>query len=268
MPGHGHIPRPRNAFILFCTEYKANRIRGDGASFGEKSKAAGAAWRALPDSELEKYYEMAEEEKSKHQLMYPGYAYQPKTKQKKEEEKALKVQEKEAAEQRKRQEKQKAIRRAIAKQKNRTKKNPYPASDLLYSVTAPSPYSGSSGASTSSSYPSGNPSGSSRSLHPHSLVEERSPLFEHEIVITSIEHNLSTYVGNGWDSYQPQIFDDPVNVSGPGASTFDPFGFAGDKASASGSSESTGDASTFNRPFEDWYNTPAGVQYSSLVNEW
>ncbi|KZT24013.1 hypothetical protein NEOLEDRAFT_1052092, partial [Neolentinus lepideus HHB14362 ss-1] len=72
-----HIPRPKNAFILFRCDYVKRRTKsksGDGASV---SKRAGEEWRKLPASEKARYHARAEEEKRRHRIRYPDYAYKP-----------------------------------------------------------------------------------------------------------------------------------------------------------------------------------------------
>ncbi|KAF7335618.1 putative transcription factor SOX-14 [Mycena venus] len=72
----GHIPRPRNAFICFRSEYvKAPK----GASVNQTVLSCGAAevWRGMDDEERAPFVLMAQEEKEEHARMYPNYRYAP-----------------------------------------------------------------------------------------------------------------------------------------------------------------------------------------------
>ncbi|KAJ7185316.1 hypothetical protein C8R46DRAFT_1060108 [Mycena filopes] len=78
-----HIPRPRNAFICFRSDYvKAQK----NAAANSKPKAldqtamscgAGDAWRKMDEGEREPYVLMALAEKAAHALKYPDYRYAP-----------------------------------------------------------------------------------------------------------------------------------------------------------------------------------------------
>ncbi|KAG8918312.1 hypothetical protein FRC01_001929, partial [Tulasnella sp. 417] len=88
-----HIPRPRNAFILFRTPslthpslpplIPANFVeeskltRGTESDNRNISKIAGAVWRALPQEEKLVWHKKATEEKEQHKLKYPNYKYRP-----------------------------------------------------------------------------------------------------------------------------------------------------------------------------------------------
>ncbi|ODV62781.1 Rox1p ASCRUDRAFT_79438 [Ascoidea rubescens DSM 1968] len=74
-----HIPRPRNAFILFRQQYhqsvldEGNIIRTN----PDVSRELGKRWRALPLDQKAYWNKAAEEEKKKHAEKYPGYRYIP-----------------------------------------------------------------------------------------------------------------------------------------------------------------------------------------------
>ncbi|KAG8951474.1 hypothetical protein FRC04_006006 [Tulasnella sp. 424] len=84
-PFHGrklpanHIPRPRNAFILFRTNFveESKLTRGTEADHRNISKIAGAVWRALPPEEKLQWHRKALEEKEMHKRKYPNYKYTP-----------------------------------------------------------------------------------------------------------------------------------------------------------------------------------------------
>ncbi|KAJ7670580.1 hypothetical protein DFH06DRAFT_1178521 [Mycena polygramma] len=77
----GHIPRPRNAFICFRSEYvKAQKLASaQSGSVNQTVLSRGAAdvWRELSAEEREPYAAMAHEEKEQHALKYPNYRYSP-----------------------------------------------------------------------------------------------------------------------------------------------------------------------------------------------
>ena len=95
----GHIPRPRNAFILFRQHAVGTNLVSKGSAVASEddpeaydkgkrkgptqqnvSQAVGAIWRALPVHERAHWDQMAEEEKRRHREMYPDYKYAPKPK--------------------------------------------------------------------------------------------------------------------------------------------------------------------------------------------
>ncbi|KAJ6562654.1 hypothetical protein B0H19DRAFT_881298, partial [Mycena capillaripes] len=75
------IPRPRNAFICFRSEYvKAEK------DLAAKSKTldqtalscdAAEAWRKMSEAEKEPFRLIAADEKKAHALKYPDYRYAP-----------------------------------------------------------------------------------------------------------------------------------------------------------------------------------------------
>ncbi|KAJ7117704.1 hypothetical protein C8R44DRAFT_540725, partial [Mycena epipterygia] len=81
------IPRPKNSFIIFRTEFarlhtpKANRTRrGDGKAQPVSRSVSGKAsdaWNLLRPEEKQIYQRLAELEKEKHARKYPNYQYRP-----------------------------------------------------------------------------------------------------------------------------------------------------------------------------------------------
>ncbi|KAF9467783.1 high mobility group box domain-containing protein [Collybia nuda] len=73
-----HIPRPRNSFICFRSEfYKLKKKNPGGYDQNEISKEAGRVWTLLTPAEKQPFEEMAKREKEDHQLRYPTYSYAP-----------------------------------------------------------------------------------------------------------------------------------------------------------------------------------------------
>ncbi|KAJ7148282.1 hypothetical protein C8R46DRAFT_917095, partial [Mycena filopes] len=76
-----HIPRPRNAFILFRCNYLKikQRVSRHRDSVGQSviSKGASEVWRKMDEGEREPYFILAREEKAAHTLRYPHYQYHP-----------------------------------------------------------------------------------------------------------------------------------------------------------------------------------------------
>lgn len=74
-----HIPRPRNAFILFRQQYH-QRVLDEGDMIKtnpDVSRELGRRWRDLSPKEKEHWNKLAEEEKKRHAEKYPGYRYVP-----------------------------------------------------------------------------------------------------------------------------------------------------------------------------------------------
>ncbi|KAI0666229.1 hypothetical protein C8Q78DRAFT_460147 [Trametes maxima] len=73
-----HIPRPRNAFMIFrsqhCTNVKESRVEHDHRMI---SKILGEVWRKLDDDKKSYYKQLAAEEKREHALRYPNYRFSP-----------------------------------------------------------------------------------------------------------------------------------------------------------------------------------------------
>jgi len=76
-----HIPRPRNAFIIFRTQfssrYRTSRDVKRGTANAHISKAAGETWQSLGVEGQAKYKRQAEREKAEHRKQYPDYSYTP-----------------------------------------------------------------------------------------------------------------------------------------------------------------------------------------------
>ncbi|KAG8850844.1 hypothetical protein FRB96_009581 [Tulasnella sp. 330] len=75
-----HIPRPRNAFILFRTDFvqtskMTKEVESDHRNI---SKIVGQIWRALPPDQKHQWNEKARREKERHNALHPGYRYIPK----------------------------------------------------------------------------------------------------------------------------------------------------------------------------------------------
>ncbi|KAJ7136709.1 high mobility group box domain-containing protein, partial [Mycena epipterygia] len=73
------IPRPRNAFICFRSDYvKAEkRVSARPGSLDQTvmSRGAGDVWRGMGEAERLPYIRMAQAEKKAHTLKYPNYRY-------------------------------------------------------------------------------------------------------------------------------------------------------------------------------------------------
>ncbi|KAF8523514.1 high mobility group box domain-containing protein, partial [Hysterangium stoloniferum] len=73
----GHIPRPRNAFILFRCLFVSQQsvpasIEKDHRNI---SRIAGRVWKAMSNQEREPWTKAAEIEKNRHEQKWPGYRY-------------------------------------------------------------------------------------------------------------------------------------------------------------------------------------------------
>lgn len=75
----GHIPRPRNAFILFrCDFVMQKNIPGYVESNHRNlSRIAGKIWRGMKKEQQKPWIDLALKEKERHAKMYPGYKYAP-----------------------------------------------------------------------------------------------------------------------------------------------------------------------------------------------
>ncbi|KAI0651422.1 hypothetical protein C8Q79DRAFT_34095 [Trametes meyenii] len=73
-----HIPRPRNAFMIFrsehCTNVKESRVEHDHRMI---SKILGEVWRKLDDDKKDHYKQLAAKEKREHAIRYPNYRFSP-----------------------------------------------------------------------------------------------------------------------------------------------------------------------------------------------
>ncbi|KAI0327327.1 hypothetical protein GY45DRAFT_1149933 [Cubamyces sp. BRFM 1775] len=74
----GHIPRPRNAFMIFrsayCASVKESQVEHDHRMI---SKILGAVWRNLEVEKKEHYKKLAAEEKEAHRRLHPNYRFSP-----------------------------------------------------------------------------------------------------------------------------------------------------------------------------------------------
>lgn len=75
----GHIPRPRNAFIIFrCDFVKQKRVPESVENDHRNiSRIVGRIWQEMSDAEKFPWVEMAQREKEQHAKKYPGYRYTP-----------------------------------------------------------------------------------------------------------------------------------------------------------------------------------------------
>ncbi|KAG1743821.1 hypothetical protein EDB19DRAFT_541463 [Suillus lakei] len=75
----GHIPRPRNAFILFrCDFVQQKKIPGHvECDHRNLSRIAGKIWRGMKKEQQKPWIDLALKEKERHAKMYPGYKYMP-----------------------------------------------------------------------------------------------------------------------------------------------------------------------------------------------
>ncbi|KXN83169.1 Sex-determining region Y protein [Leucoagaricus sp. SymC.cos] len=74
----GHIPRPRNAFILFRCDFVQQRVPEDVVNnHRDLSRIAGYMWRKMSVEQKQPWFEKAELEKRYHAEMFPLYRYAP-----------------------------------------------------------------------------------------------------------------------------------------------------------------------------------------------
>ncbi|RDB16500.1 hypothetical protein Hypma_002958 [Hypsizygus marmoreus] len=76
---HGHVRRPRNAFILFRCDFVRQKKVPDDVENDHRniSRIVGTVWRQMSEREREPWVRMAEREKRLHRKVYPGYRYSP-----------------------------------------------------------------------------------------------------------------------------------------------------------------------------------------------
>ncbi|GAA6059604.1 hypothetical protein JCM10212_005103 [Sporobolomyces blumeae] len=77
----GHIPRPRNAFILFRSYAVSSGLVPKSIGIRDHkniSQVVGSVWRGLSDEERREWEELAEKEKEEHRVRYPEYKFKPK----------------------------------------------------------------------------------------------------------------------------------------------------------------------------------------------
>ena len=76
-----HIPRPRNAFIIFrgdfSSRFRTSRDKKRGAANADISKLAGQMWRSIGKKGQAEYQVRAAKEKEEHRKQYPNYHYTP-----------------------------------------------------------------------------------------------------------------------------------------------------------------------------------------------
>ncbi|GAA5839642.1 hypothetical protein JCM11251_003566 [Rhodosporidiobolus azoricus] len=78
-----HIPRPRNAFILFRSHAVQSGLIPKSMGISDHkhiSQIVGSVWRGLSDEERKQWDDLAEEEKRQHKEKYPDYVFKPKQK--------------------------------------------------------------------------------------------------------------------------------------------------------------------------------------------
>ena len=79
----GHVPRPRNAFIIYRCEYTHKYLANGGSErasdFAKRSlsKRAGEAWRNEKPETVQYYKSLAEEERALHRMNHPDYRFRP-----------------------------------------------------------------------------------------------------------------------------------------------------------------------------------------------
>lgn len=78
-PHPEHIPRPPNKFMLYRSAMlkKLKQVENSEKHQALLSKEVAELWAAEPQEVKDMFGRLAEEEKRKHQLKYPGYVYQP-----------------------------------------------------------------------------------------------------------------------------------------------------------------------------------------------
>ncbi|KAJ7485177.1 hypothetical protein B0H11DRAFT_1152912 [Mycena galericulata] len=80
----GHIPRPRNAFILFRCDYgRQNQRKLQDHDQNEVSRMVGNIWRNMTEDQKAPWLVLAEAEKKKHAALHPGYKYIPRNRKSK-----------------------------------------------------------------------------------------------------------------------------------------------------------------------------------------
>lgn len=79
------VPRPRNAFMIFRSEFWAGEKISRTVEHDHRhiSRIIGHCWNQLPEAEKDKWREKAEQEKLDHIMKYPGYRFSPSVRTKK-----------------------------------------------------------------------------------------------------------------------------------------------------------------------------------------
>ncbi|KAJ7102465.1 hypothetical protein B0H15DRAFT_875983 [Mycena belliarum] len=74
-----HVPRPRNAFMIFRSEFWAKQKINKNVEVDHRhiSRIVGHLWNDLPEDGKMVYRVKAEREKLEHQRLYPGYRFTP-----------------------------------------------------------------------------------------------------------------------------------------------------------------------------------------------
>ncbi|KAJ7262668.1 hypothetical protein B0H12DRAFT_304554 [Mycena haematopus] len=86
----GHIPKPRNAFILFRCDYsRQNDRKSTQYDQNDVSRLVGTIWRNMTREQRAPWMVLAEAEKKKHAVLYPGYKYTPRNRKSKPTEKEV-----------------------------------------------------------------------------------------------------------------------------------------------------------------------------------
>ncbi|KAF8147756.1 high mobility group box domain-containing protein, partial [Mycena galopus ATCC 62051] len=74
-----HIPRPRNAFILFRCDYarqkNERKLPKETTDQNDMSRLVGSIWRNMTREQRAPWVVLAEAEKKKHAVLYPGYKF-------------------------------------------------------------------------------------------------------------------------------------------------------------------------------------------------
>jgi len=75
----GHVPRPRNAFIIFRCDFVHQKKLPESVEHDHRniSRIVGKIWREMSDAEKAPWFVKAEREKQEHIVMFPGYRYIP-----------------------------------------------------------------------------------------------------------------------------------------------------------------------------------------------
>lgn len=75
----GHVPRPRNAFILFRCDCVRQRLIPPSVEdhHSQISKTVANLWNNMTEIQRQPWVDMAEKEKEEHNLRNPGYRYSP-----------------------------------------------------------------------------------------------------------------------------------------------------------------------------------------------
>ncbi|KJA29343.1 hypothetical protein HYPSUDRAFT_110041, partial [Hypholoma sublateritium FD-334 SS-4] len=75
------IRRPRNAFMIFRSEFKIDKaVEKDHRNI---SKIVGSVWNSMPDPEKVVWTQRADQEKLEHMRKYPNYKFAPVVKKEK-----------------------------------------------------------------------------------------------------------------------------------------------------------------------------------------